>query len=121
MFQGIKKILIVSVMVLMSSLSNSWAFDLGDYATTLRNSSQEYSDAQSNFKTVEPVYFKAFMDRMDVETAGREAQLNAEKAKLAAAEPESPEAIEAAAQILIVEAEIKKLADLKKSYLACPK
>ena len=122
MFQGIKKILIVSVMVLMSSLTNSWAFDLEDYATTLRSSSQEYTDAQTNFKKVEAEYFKAFTDRLDVESAAREAQLTIEQDNLKSQDPNDQTAVdEASLRVKSVEEEIKKLVELRKLYLACPK
>jgi hypothetical protein len=112
MFQETRKIILASVVVMMASLTSAMAFDLADYATTYRETSDAYTKASESIKSKEAAYEQAFKNRIKMEQAVR----LAEKQIALAQDPQdetSAKAVEAA------EAEIIKLNALQKSAGSC--
>jgi len=103
----LKKIIIVSGLFTLAVTFEASAFDLEDYATTYRASSESYAAALILVQQTEAKYKTAFNNRMNMELALRNLQKQT--------------AIDAADVVLqkVAEDEIKKLSSLNARYNAC--
>ena len=112
MFQETKKIVLASAIIMMASLTSAMAFDLSDYATTYRQTSEDYTTASESIKSKEAAYKLAFQNRIKMEQAVR----LAEKQIALAQDPQDETSANA---VTAAEAEIIKLNNLKKSAGSC--
>ena len=115
MFQETRKIILASVVVMMASLTSAMAFDLADYATTYRQTSEAYTTASESIKSKEAAYKLAFQNRIKMEQAVRLAEKQIALAALAL----DPQDETSANAVTAAEAEIIKLNALQKSAGSC--